>query len=397
MLKKLRLKFVCYTMTIVTVMLCIILGVILGFMNHAMEEENIQMLRSAAAGPPGMPRPGGIRQPYFALEAGPDGVIVLTGEAYFDLSDQAYLQDILTAACERKENTGILFAYDLRYYRDIGVHGQKVLFTDITVQRRMFWDLVLICLAVGAAAFGVFLGISILLAKTAVHPVEQVWTEQRQFVADASHELKTPLTVILTNAELLSQETEEEKRRQYTSSIQAMSQRMRLLVESMLDLARVDNGAARKAFEKVELTQLISDTVLPFEAVFFEVGLELDITLIPGICVMGSPAHLRQTVEILLDNARKYAEPGTRVTLRLEKENNRECRLQMSNQGQTITPENLENIFKRFYRADQARTGGSGYGLGLPIAKAIVQEHGGKIWAVSEAGINTFFIKLPTA
>lgn len=396
MLKKLRLKFVCYTMIIVTVMLCVIFGLVLGSMARSLEQENIRMLRDAAAGPPGLPRPGQFSQPYFALQAGPEGVTVISGGDFFDLTDEAYLESILEAASQPKENTGILQNYGLRYYRARGMRGQQILFADISVQRQMLWNLTLICLTVGIGAFGLFLGISLVLARWAVRPVEQAWQEQRQFVADASHELKTPLTVIMTNAELLSQTAEEEKRQQCIGSIRAMSQRMRLLVEGLLELARVDNGAVQKAFEKTDLSQLVSDTVLPFEAVFFEAGLTLDMQLVPGICVMGSAAHLRQTVEILLDNARKYAIPGSLVTLRLEKESSRECRLLVENQGEAIGREDLENIFKRFYRVDPARTGGSGYGLGLPIAKAIVEDHGGKIWAASEHSVNTFYIKLPT-
>ena len=396
MLKKLRLKFVCYTMAIVTVMLCVIFGLVLGFMSESLSQQSEQLLRQAADRPPDLHRPGEFMQPYFALQSGPDGVVIVTGEAFFDLSDQTYLQSIFAAADRTGENTGILRAYDLRYYRTMGPWGQKILFADISAERQMLRNLTLICLAVGIAAFGVFLGISFLLAKWAVRPVEKAWQEQRQFVADASHELKTPLTVILTNAELLSQEQEEGRRQQFIGGIQAMSLRMRQLVEGLLELARVDNGAVQKAFEKVELSQLVSDTVLPFEAVFFEAGLALDMVLSPEIQIMGSPAHLRQTLEVLLDNARKYAFPGSRVTLRLEKESSRECRLQVLNQGEMILPEDLENIFKRFYRVDTARTGGTGYGLGLPIAKAIVEDHGGRIWATSQDGVNTFYIKLPT-
>ena len=395
MLKKLRLKFVCYTMAIVTVMLCVIFGLVLGSMARSLDQKSEQMLRQAAERPPDLHRPGEFLQPYFTLQGGPNGTVIVTGESFFDLSDEVYLQRIFDEASRADEITGILKAYDLRYYRAMGMRGQQILFADISAQRQMLQNLTLICLAVGIAAFGVFLGISFLMAKWAVRPVEKAWQEQRQFVADASHELKTPLTVILTNAELLIQEQEESKRQQFIGSIQSMSHRMRQLVEGMLELARVDNGAVQKAFEKTDLSQLVRDTVLPFEAVFFEAGLTLDMDLVPDICVTGSPAHLRQTVEVLLDNAQKYADPGSRVTLGLERESSRECRLQVTNRGQTIAAEDMENIFKRFYRVDQARTSGTGYGLGLPIARAIVEDHGGKIWAASENGVTSFFVKLP--
>ena len=237
--------------------------------------------------------------------------------------------------------------------------------------------------------------ISWLLARWAVKPVETAWQQQRQFVADASHELKTPLTVIMTNAELLnSPDFDETRRSQFAAHILTMSRQMRQLIEEMLDLARTDSGQSTLIFSQVDLSRLISDAVLPFEPVFFEAGLTLAVDIQPGLTVRGSQQHLRQTVDILLDNARKYAAPSGEISVTLTRCGGR-CRLAVSNPGPGISKADLQNIFKRFYRADEAHPQLGSYGLALSIARNIILRHRGRIWAESKNGRNTFFVELP--
>jgi len=135
--------------------------------------------------------------------------------------------------------------------------------------------------------------------------------------------------------------------------------------------------------------------VLPFEAVYFERGLSLLGETEENIRVKGSEGHLRQVVDILLDNAQKYSLPGGTVEVWLKKQGRGGCLLTVSNTGPEIGKEDLKNIFKRFYRVDQARTHDGSCGLGLSIAEGIVTEHKGKIWAESANGVNTFFVQLP--
>ena len=226
--------------------------------------------------------------------------------------------------------------------------------------------------------------------------MEKSWKEQRQFVSDASHELKTPLTVILTNAELLQQpDYDAERKGTFAANILTMAGQMRSLVENLLDLARVDNGLAKAVWTQVDLSHTVYDAVLPFEPVYFEKGLDLQSRIQENIRVNGSEMHLRQVVEILLDNARKYSDcPGT-VVVCLQRHSRGQCLLSVSNPGAPIPPQDLQNIFKRFYRVDQARSRDGSYGLGLPIAEGIVNDHKGRIWATSQNGFNTFYVSLP--
>ena len=219
--------------------------------------------------------------------------------------------------------------------------------------------------------------------------------QRRRFVSDASHELKTPLTVILTNTELLqSPDYDEAQKQQFTDGIRTMAQQMRALVERLLELARAENARPQAAFAPVCLSEVAETSALLFEAALYERGLTLETQVEPELTVSGDERQLGQLVEILLDNARKYASGGT-VRLQLQRSGRHSCHLSLENEGPALSPQQLQEIFKRFTRADPARTRSGSFGLGLAIAQAIVQAHHGKIWAESRDGCNTFHVELP--
>ena len=399
MLSKLRLKFVVINMAIVTTMLCIIFGLVYQFTRSSLEAESVSMMQSIGTSPfhLGIPGedPGKLRLPYFVLEVSGQGELAAAG-GYYDLSDEEFLQELVTLSLASGQHVGVLEDYSLRFCRINTPSAQRIVFADMSSELSTLDNLLRTCVLIGVVSLGVFLVISLLLARWAVRPVDRAWKQQRQFVADASHELKTPLTVIMTNAELLqSPDYEPEAKAQFSQSILTMSRQMRGLVERLLELARVDSGRPNMTFARCDLTQLVSQAALPFEALFFEKGLALTCQVEEGICVQGSPAHLTQVVEILLDNAQKYSSPGGEVTVRLSRQHWGHCLLTVSNPGPALSPQQLQDIFKRFYRADQARSRDGSFGLGLSIAQAIVTEHKGRIWAESSGGVNTFFVQLP--
>ena len=399
MLRRLRLKFVCIIMLIVAVMLCAIFGTVLYFTAKNMAAESVRMMQAIATRPQQMEAPDEFREeirlPFFTLEIDQEGRLSATGGGYFDLSDEDYLREVLSAALSTHAQTGVLKAYKLRFCRVVTPTDQCVVFTDMTSEQRTMQNLVRSCLAIGTVSFFAFLLISLLLARWAVRPVARAWAQQRQFVADASHELKTPLTVILTNAELLQNPAcSQAERTQFAAYTLTMAHQMRGLVESLLELARVDSGLSKTAMETVDWSRLVSEAVLPFEPLYYERGLELACQIEEELHVKGSPPHLRQVVEILLDNALKYTPPPAAVEVRLKRQGSRRL-LSVSNPGPAISQEDLKNIFKRFYRLDQVRGPGHSYGLGLPIAQGVVRQHRGRIWAESREGRNTFFVELP--
>ncbi len=395
MIKRLKIKFVCINMLIVTVILAGIFGMVLHITNRNMREQSERILQDILEDPfhrrPEMKEP---REPYFMVTVTHQGIFAVTSEAFFSESSEEELLEIARQVYGGKEKQGILREHDLRFSRKPVPGGEQIVFLDISTERIMMQDLYKTCSMICVLSFVVFFVISVLLAQWAVRPVEVAWMQQRQFVADASHELKTPLTVIMTNAELLQDPSHvaEEKER-FTGNILAMSKQMRGLVEGLLNLTRVDNGIAKTVFQDLKLSELVEECLLPFEPLFFEKGMVLESRIENGICVRGSESHLRQVVEILLDNASKYASCGSTVQLQLKKQGIHAL-LTVSNPGEEISKEDLKNIFKRFYRIDKARTMNHSYGLGLSIADSIVKEHGGKIWAESENGIISFHVQL---
>ncbi len=400
MIKELRRKFICINMTIVTAMLLVIFGMVLYFTQENLEEQSLHMLKTVSEtrnNPFAPPTEKQVQLPYFYVSITAGGEFTGVYSGYLDMMDSERMEAAIAQAIQEEEQTGILKEYRLRYQKKTTLTGQSIAFVDISSEIATMENLIKTCLAIGLVSFAAFLGLSLWLARWAVKPVEQAWNQQRQFVADASHELKTPLTVILTNGELLqSPEYDEAARKNFTDSIMTMAQQMRGLVESLLELARVDNGAVKMVFETVDLSELTEDGLLPFEPVYFERELELESGIEPGILVKGSRSHLKQVLDILLDNAAKYASSPGRVMVRLGRQGG-SCLLSVSSPGEAISKEDLKNIFKRFYRVDQARSMNHSYGLGLSIAESIVKEHSGRIWAESADGWNTFFVQLPMA
>jgi signal transduction histidine kinase len=167
-------------------------------------------------------------------------------------------------------------------------------------------------------------------------------------------------------------------------------------VEELLTLARSDSQSKKDLVHgTVDWSELVEESVLLFEAPLLEADRPLEDHIAPGITVSGDPAKLRRLTEILLDNARKNAQPHTTVTLRLEREGGKRARLSVNTKGKPIPPEQRERIFERFYRSDQARSS-EGFGLGLAIAQAVAREHKGKLWLESAKDTgNTFSFSLP--
>lgn len=427
MIRKLRWKFVMINMSIVTIMLCVILGLVYHFTKGNVEANSINMMRNIANRPVGMDVPGErkeeVRLPYFMLQVEPDGNIEAAGGGYYDLSDEVFLEKLVKEVVDSRKDLGIIEEYNLRFYHISTPRFQRIVFADISNELATLKGLTRICAAIGGFSFLVFTWISILLARWAVKPVDLAWKQQRQFVADASHELKTPLTVIMTNAELMqSMDYDDENKKHFLENILLMSRQMRSLIEQMLELARTDNtipvtwGTGRAgngqialrlgktsgrqsktACSPIDFSKLVCDAVLPFEPVFFEKGLTLTTRVEEGIQVFGEMTQLRQTVEILLDNAAKYSKMDGTTWITLKKQGKRYCLLSVANEGEEMLPEEMKNIFKRFYRADKARNQAGSFGLGLSIARNIIQQHRGKIWAESKDGVNSFYVQLRIA
>ncbi len=401
MIKKLRIKFVCIVMAIAMLMVGGILGVVIHFTGTTMEVQSVSMMRTIAANPfqerhPGKHPNDEVRLPFFTVQISSRGELITAGGGYFDLTDREYLQQIVNLALASEHESGELTEYNLRFLKAGSPRGYSVVFADTATEAATIRSMAYSCMVIFVAAMLVFLGISVLLSRWAIKPVAAAWDQQRQFVADASHELKTPLAVIMTNAELMqNEETPEDDKKKFSKNILSTTYQMRSLVENMLEMARVDNGTVKMHFAPLDMSELISDAVLSFQLLYEEKGMGLRCAISEGISINGSEQHLYQVMDVLLDNALKYATPNGMVSVDLVS-TGRNCMLSVASPGEPISKEDLKNIFKRFYRADKARAMNGSYGLGLSIAESIVEAHKGKIWAESKNGYNTFYVQIPT-
>lgn len=279
----------------------------------------------------------------------------------------------------------------LAYYRADKGGYTLVTFMDNTVINENAATLLRYTLIFGAAAIVVFFFLSVYIAKRIVRPLEDSFEKQKRFISDAGHELKTPVSVVSANAELLSREIGEN---QWLANIRYENERMGELVTQLLELARTESAAMQT--ERVDLSRLAAGETLPFESVAFEKGLTLESDLAPDIFVEGDGGKLKQLVSILLDNAVSHAEGGT-VKITLAKERSHAV-LSVTNEGAALSSTQREHLFDRFYRIDEARSADSNhYGLGLAIAKAICEAHRGHIEVGCRDGLVEFKAKIPAA
>ena len=395
MIRKLRWKVVGLNMGMV---FCVLLAVFAAvyFSSRAViarsVQQQLQQVLQTGSGYD-LSQPGQEGVPCFVAEVYASGTVRVSGNSYYDLTDKAALVDIVTAALSADSDEGVLAEHHLPYLRQTGLLSTRIAFTDSTLEQATLRSLLTGSLLIGLAALAVLFVCSYVLSGAVTRPVDRAWQQQKQFLSDASHELKTPLTVILSSAELLEQSAAPEQK-QYVDNVRAESRRMKRLVEDMLTLSRVERGGEHLPDTTADLSDAAADAALRFEPVAYEAGHTLSYDIAPGLLVRGDSGRLEQAVAVLLDNAIKYAAPGTEVRLDAARQDKNAC-LWVENQGDPIPADKLPHIFDRFYRADESRTDGGSFGLGLPIARAIVEAHRGTLRCDSGGHTTRFTITLP--
>lgn len=226
-------------------------------------------------------------------------------------------------------------------------------------------------------------------ADSMIAPIQQTFEKQKQFVADASHELKTPVAVILANAEAMEQDHDEH----WLKNIEEEATRMNVLITNLLDLTRSEQ--TDPVLEQINLSRLLEKQSLIMEASMFEKNLVLEEDIEPNLICMANSAAMQQVIAILLDNAMEHSDG--KIMVKANKKG-KDIQFSVANTGKPIPPEERERIFERFYRADAARNRSSGrYGLGLAIAKSIVESHHGRIQVSCNDGVTSFVVTLKMA
>ena len=276
-----------------------------------------------------------------------------------------------------------------QFYQKVEKDGQTLLIVlDARMEYLSASNVLRSTILIAAAACVLLSFLAWLLIRRMVHPVEEAFTRQKQFVSDASHELKTPLAVISANAEVLEQEIGENE---YLGYIRSEVKRTDTLVRNLLTLARLDRNGQKAEMARFDLSHALLDVTLPFESTVFEAGKTLEIDIPDGIDCVGNEEMIKQLAVILLSNALKYSDDGGQIKISL-KAHGKQREIRVFNTGKAIAPEDQEKIFDRFWRADPAHgrdTGG--HGLGLAIARTIVETHRGRITVDSRKGFGTAF------
>lgn len=228
------------------------------------------------------------------------------------------------------------------------------------------------------------------LTKWLVKPVEESFIKQKRFICDASHELKTPLSVVMASADMLDDNPNETK---WLNNIKSESERMNKLVINLLELAKSEDLNEKEVFNNINLSKLIETSVLSFESLAFENGIKLTYFIEENVMFNCNSDKIRELLGILLDNAIKHTIDNENINVKMYKEKDYII-IEVINKGKEIDKKDREKIFERFYRADESRNRNDNrYGLGLSIAKNIVTNHKGKISVNCADGYTTFKVK----
>lgn len=415
MLRGLRNKFLLMNMASIFLLMMVSFGIIF-FMTGSNINRDIDIsLSRALSGPenekaktdkrPGRqpgekapPRPNDPRS--FSAVVDENGSVIEVSAVF---SESAVYTSAAEEAAKLGKQEGRLKSQNIywRYKAREEIGGKRIIaLMDVTSERTILLDLILTFIAAAVILAGIIYLISLLFANRAIAPVRSAWEKQKQFVADASHELKTPLAAINTNLDVLLSHpgSTVQEERKWLGYIKSEVQRMTKLTNDLLYLARVEQEQQPVFTERIELSYLAESAILAMEAVAFERNISFVYHICPDTAVIGDCAQIQQVIMILLDNALKYTEKNGTVWIDLKKEDTTVV-FSVKNTGKGIAEEQMDKIFDRFYRADEARTGENGsYGLGLPIAKAIVENHHGKIYVNSRENEWTqFFVILPSA
>ncbi|MEG1559362.1 MAG: HAMP domain-containing sensor histidine kinase [Clostridia bacterium] len=407
MISKLRRKIVLTNMLLVTFVLIIVFVSICVSTSKNLENGNRYSLSLALNRPqddPFLPfekenPSSGSMSPVLIIMTDDDGNILYTSKPDFlSISNETKMGAIAAVLNNPEKSYGVLDGYSIIYMYSDTKYGVKIALMDTSRQIAAMEELILTSLMLGILGLFAFFFISMFLANLALRPITNAWRQQRRFIADASHELKTPLTVILANSEILLKNIENsghDENQKWLENTKSEALRMKALVSDMLYLAKSDDKRIKSVFSEMNLSETVLSETLTFESVSFEKGLIVNSDIVENINILGDEKQIRQLIGILLDNALKYSVYGGSIDVTLKKEQAKAV-LSIKNFGDPISPSDIDFIFDRFYRGDRSRLHNGGFGLGLSIARSIVDAHGGKIIVKSDPKHGTEFIVLLT-
>lgn len=304
-----------------------------------------------------------------------------------DLYDEDELVDLARKVLGKNRQSGKIG--ELVYLVSQRPGYTLVSFLDNTMANNSMEMLIRNFITVGVISIVILFFISLFISRRIVRPLEENDRRQKQFISDASHELKTPVSVIGANTEMLSREIGENE---WLSNIQYENERMGTLLKQLLDLSRAESASV--PMERIDLSNIVTGDTLALESLAFDRGRIIKSDIEDGIHISGNRTQMEQLVSVLLDNAIRHS-TGNEIEISL-KRNGHAAILCVSNEGEEIPPGKIDHIFDRFYRIDEVRNSEDNhYGLGLSIAKAVVLNHKGNISVSCKDGKVVFTVSLP--
>lgn len=399
MIRKLRLKIVGISVIAVAVLLVSVLAAVALSTRSQMVRASESRLQEALAGhmlSSAQPGSGG-GQPCFVADIYADGTVRLAGSGYYDLDNDALILSIVQDALQRESREGVLQDYALRYMRQTGTLTVRLAFTDCSQEQATMRSLLLRMGGVSLAALLLLTGVSYWLAGFAVKPVQQAWQEQKQFVSDASHELKTPLASIrlMTDSILQDASIDRETTREFVADISDAADRLIHISQELLELDRLDQGRDldRRAIDLNEQAEQIGRMLAPLAE---SAQVTMTLTLGEGCLVRCNDKDAGQILKNLMENAIKYNVLHGQVDVTTRRVGDK-VTLSVADTGVGIPEADMPRIFERFYRVDKARSrAAGGTGLGLSIVRDAVKRHGGEITVQAGQPAGTIFtVTLP--
>jgi len=315
---------------------------------------------------------------FFMVVLSGDGEITEVNTENIFMVDDEQAKKYADAAFHKKNMCG--FIQTFRYRKINKENDTYVIFLDCGRSLDTFRGSLAINCLISFAAFFVSMILIVIVSKMIVRPVSESYEKQKQFISMAGHELKTPLTIISADTEVLAMELEAEN--EWLTDICSQTKRMAVLTNDLLSLSRMDENREQFTMIPFPISDVVSETVQSFQTLAHSRNKDILAEITPMLSYTGDERGLRQITGILLDNAIKYAQ-SKEIELKLRKKGHAIV-LSVTNRSETLTDGQLRQFFDRFYRTEQSRNSEKGgYGLGLSIAKSIVEAHKGKITATA--------------
>jgi len=326
-------------------------------------------------------------QYYIAMMNSNGELLSMTSQGEFEIEDES-LNELVDRIYHSGIDRGTIDYFDFQVQRT--TTQIRIVLIDNSVILEQLHAATLYSIILGLAGSIILFFVSIIIAGWIVKPVRDAFEKQKQFISDASHELKTPLTIMNANIDALEHEHGKSK---YFGYIKEEITKMTALINQLLSLARVEDTQGKASYIKFDLSHAVESASLPFESVAFEKTVQLEIEITESLSLVGNEDQIMQLVAILVDNAIIHTKENGVVKIKLTAEKSKNI-LIVQNEGESIPIEEREQIFERYYRSDKSRSRSEGrYGLGLAIAKSIVEAHKGKIQVDCKKGISIFQVR----